>query len=72
MFPKSALSLFSLKAMTFEKRYFNELMSGLLKRKVEGFFLVEESIIMLVKSLVILRFEQTEIFKRFAYYFYDA
>lgn len=55
MFPKLALNFLSLRPVTFELRTFNELMSELLNQKVEVLFLVEKSMIVSVKGLVILR-----------------
>lgn len=63
MFPKLALNLLSLRATAFEYRTFNELMSGLLKRKVEVLFLVEVSMIVSENSLVILRLNKRKILR---------
>lgn len=54
MLPKLALSLLSLRDNTLEQQTFKVLMSGLLNLKVEVLFLVEGSMIVLVKSLLIL------------------
>ena len=63
MFPKLALNLLSLRAMTFEQRTFNELMSGLLKRKEEVLFFVEVSMIVSENSLVILCLNKRKILR---------
>lgn len=55
MLPKLALNLLSLRDNTLEKMKFKVLLSGLLNLKVEVLFLAEKSMIVLVKSLVILR-----------------
>lgn len=54
MFLNLALNMLSLRVITFEMRTFNELMSVLLNRKVEVLFLVEVSMNVSVKDLVIL------------------
>ena len=65
MFPKLDMNLLSLRVVTFEQKNFNVLMSGLLNLKAIVFFLVEESMIVLVKSLVILHLKKMKILRAF-------
>ena len=54
MLPKVALNLLSLRDVTLEQRTFKVLMSELLYLNVKVIFLAEGSMIVLVKSFVIL------------------
>lgn len=55
MLPKLVMNLLSLRDITLEQRTFKVSTSRLLYLKVEVFFLVEESMIVSVKSIIILR-----------------
>lgn len=55
MLPKLVLNLLSLRDTTLEQMTFEVSTSGLLYLKVEVLFLAEESMIVLEKSLVIIR-----------------